>query len=68
MQRATVAFRPNPQDAGADYLVPRKIAQELFEQGKISIDATNGGYCPRDGVHYNMRQHRVLPSKRGARK
>lgn len=42
----TVTFRPDSRDARKDFQIPRKLAEDLFGDGLISGDATNGGYMP----------------------
>jgi len=54
-----VVFRPDSRNASKDYLVPRTVAEQLLREGRIYGDATNGGYMPKDGDGYDMRQHKV---------
>lgn len=45
----TVTFRPDSRNGSKDFQIPRKLAEDLFGDGLIHGDATNGGYMPRHG-------------------
>jgi len=55
----TVTFRPESRDGSKDYQIPRDVAKELWQNGSIWGDATNGGYMPNPKSNYNVRQHLV---------
>ena len=41
---STATFRPDSRNGYKDFEIPRADAKRLFEEGKIAIDGTNGGY------------------------
>lgn len=60
----SVIFRPDSRDGRKDYLIPRDVAERLFQEGHIWGDATNGGYMPNPNSRYDVSKHK-LPRQKG---
>lgn len=56
---ATATFRPDSRDGSKDFEIPLEVGKQLFVDGKIARDATNGGFCPIPGKSYIPREHKV---------
>jgi hypothetical protein len=54
-----VIFRPDSRNSSLDYMIPRKVAEKLFQDNEIYGDATNGGYMPNPDSKYSVIQHKV---------
>ncbi len=59
----TVTFRPSSRDARQDFEIPYETAMQLFKEGIIYGDATNGGFMKNPNEHYNVRKH-LVPKQR----
>lgn len=50
-----VIFRPDSRNGSKDYYIDASIAKELFRDGVIYGDATNGGYMPSPETPTNFK-------------
>ena len=54
----TALFSPDARDSSRDFHIPYSVAIDLYGQGRIARDLTNGTFCPICPNGYVPREHK----------